>query len=747
MKINYLLFFLVSNLLFSQYPKWKDLFSYSNIKEIEQVDNKLFCSTEGGLFEYDLETNETKKISKVNGLNGVDVTAFHYNKTNQTFLVAYADGKFDVFSPNGIRLNVDIVIDADFNGDKSIKHISSNGNFAVLSMDFGILYFDISRKEVKETVYFRAASSYHKANKGVIFNNTIVVASSNGLYYKTIDPSLPDFSTWSSYNVGANFKNVREFNSTLFASSNDVVFKSTDAINWLNFSNFLQLQNINSTANHLIFTSKNKINVYDKSLNSIENKNFTDELNNGIYTNKTIFAGSKTKGLLVNDEAIFPDGPFKNKSYKINLLDDKIWITSVEFSDFFISDNSHLSFSYFDGNKWNYQKPETIGNPMNVVEVIPNPSNPNQVFATNYGGESALLKIENQTLIKNFNSTNSTISSPHHLMGLVFDKSGNLFVSERSYLLPNDGVEHAIHIKNPKDEFVKIGLNKVNLAPETAISSPILDGKGNLYVCGPRGDGVAILDYNNTPFNLSDDKFFVISNDVTKGNLPSNKAICSVFDNSGTLWIGTERGLRFLRNPRSEVEKEIFQTQRIIIEQSGLGEELLRDVQINAIAVDKANRKWIATDNAGVFYISPNGDKTYSIFNVNNSPLPSNQIHDVKIDHKNGLVYFTTSLGTVAYMSDVADAPSDFDKVVVYPNPVRPNFNQDIIIKNIPNNSFVKITDLVGNLIYDEKASGGIVQWNGRNLKGNEVASGIYLVLMTNSDGSKHGSTKIAVVR
>ena len=432
MRIKYLLLALTSNLLFAQYPKWKDLFSYSNVKEIEQVNNKLFCSTEGGLFEYDLETNETKKISKVNGLNGVDVTAFHYNKTNQTFLVAYADGKLDVFSPNGIRLNIDIVIDADFNGDKSIKHISSNGNFAILSMDFGILYFDISRKEVKETVYFRNLTGFYKANEALIFNNTIIVASSNGLYYKNIEPSMLDFATWNSFNLGSNFKNIREFNSTIFASSNDVVFKSTDAINWLNFANLAQLQKINSTENHLIFTSKNNLRVYDKTLNSIENKNFTYDLNNGIYTNKTLFAGSKTQGLLVNEESIFPDGPFKNKSYKISLLDDKIWITSVEVSDFFISDNTNLSFSYFDGNKWNYQKPETIGYASNIVEVVPNPSNPNQVYAVNYaaGDKIGILKIENQQLVKNFNSDNCTVSKDHHLMGAVFDKSGNLFISE-----------------------------------------------------------------------------------------------------------------------------------------------------------------------------------------------------------------------------------------------------------------------------------------------------------------------------
>ena len=58
------------------------------------------------------------------------------------------------------------------------------------------------------------------------------------------------------------------------------------------------------------------------------------------------------------------------------------------------------------------------------------------------------------------------------------------------------------------------------------------------------------------------------------------------------------------------------------------------------------------------------------------------------------------------------------------------------------NNSIVKITELDGRLVYQTRALGGQAIWNGRNYRGERVASGAYLVLVsqdaaTNPDGKK----------
>ncbi|MEG0697379.1 MAG: T9SS type A sorting domain-containing protein, partial [Algoriella sp.] len=126
---------------------------------------------------------------------------------------------------------------------------------------------------------------------------------------------------------------------------------------------------------------------------------------------------------------------------------------------------------------------------------------------------------------------------------------------------------------------------------------------------------------------------------------------------------------------------------------------------------------------------------------------PSDIVYDVSIDETTGKVFFATEKGVVSYNGDVSSEASDFSQAIAYPNPYRPEYRGNITIKNLPNRASVKITDIVGNLVFESKADGGIVEWNTNNAKGKPVASGIYLVLMTNSDGTETKTLKIAVVR
>lgn len=83
---------------------------------------------------------------------------------------------------------------------------------------------------------------------------------------------------------------------------------------------------------------------------------------------------------------------------------------------------------------------------------------------------------------------------------------------------------------------------------------------------------------------------------------------------------------------------------------------------------------------------------------------------------------------------------------MVYPNPVRPGYDGVIAIKGLVANSDVKITDVSGNLVSVTKSQGGQAIWDGRNLDGRKVHTGVYLVFTSNSDGSETLVTKILFV-
>ncbi|MDK7354022.1 two-component regulator propeller domain-containing protein, partial [Rothia aeria] len=111
--------------------------------------------------------------------------------------------------------------------------------------------------------------------------------------------------------------------------------------------------------------------------------------------------------------------------------------------------------------------------------------------------------------------------------------------------------------------------------------------------------------------------------------MPSSNVLALGLDNFGTLWIGTDRGLRTLIKHNNN---EVYSAEPIVIEQNGIYEALLTDVRINTIKVDQSNRKWVGTLSSGAFYFSDTGEETILQFNKKNSALPSDIIYDIDVD-------------------------------------------------------------------------------------------------------------------
>ena len=61
--------------------------------------------------------------------------------------------------------------------------------------------------------------------------------------------------------------------------------------------------------------------------------------------------------------------------------------------------------------------------------------------------------------------------------------------------------------------------------------------------------------------------------------------------------------------------------------------------------------------------------------------------------------------------------------------------------------SDIKITNISGKLIYEGSSIGGQFTWDGRNMQGNRVASGVYFVLAANKEGKEGIVTKIMFIR
>ena len=191
----------------------------------------------------------------------------------------------------------------------------------------------------------------------------------------------------------------------------------------------------------------------------------------------------------------------------------------------------------------------------------------------------------------------------------------------------------------------------------------------------------------------------------------------------------------------------MFYAQRIVLTIDDYTQYLLNTETITSIAVDGANKKWLGTQTAGVYLVSDDGTEEVYHFTEENSPLLSNKINDVAINHETGEVFFATNKGLISYRGSATMGSDEFRDVYVYPNPVRENYEGEITIRGLVSDVSVKITDTSGNIVYETTAEGGQATWNGKNFSGQRVSTGVYLVFCSNEDGTKTHITKLLFIR
>ncbi len=750
MKKILLLLSIVTAIVFqAQTSKWSDLFSYNNVLKIREDGDRLIAATENGIFYYYPGTGEIKKLSKANGLHEVKISAFDYNAATQTGIIGYQNGSLDIITPSGIFLIVDIPL-ATGTSNKKINHIAINGDKAVIATGYGVSIFNITRREFADTVFFPSiGTNAEVVNSAVIKDNVVYVATDKGIKFHEINATFALYSEWnlpSNIIESGNFNKVDVAGTTAYSQKigstsfyYQVKYKVGNSFSTIN-RQFVDIKDLKVTDTQIVVSDKTQVYVYNINGNQQKVFDVAEEINTALISNTTLYAGTKLSGLFNEQKNSFkPDGPYNSASYKISLLDDKIWVSSGGRDSYNSPVIRDLGYYYYNGSKWIYPDYFKTNLGFNILSVVPNPANTSEVFFTNYlqNSKKGIYKMVNDEFSKAY-LINDPTPDYNRPVGLVFDEQNRLFCSVMILNIGKGTMGYYMY-NNSADNFVLNSIANVGGA-QVPVSKD-----GIIYIAGPFSSdgGLLMYNYNNTD-SLADDSYTLLKKE---NNLPVNGTSSVAVDNNDDVWIGSREGVRIISNPKSAILEDNPQVDPIIIEENGLAEELFRDSEILQIAVDSGNQKWISANGGGVFYLSPSGDKTIYHFTKSNSPLPNNSVTDIKIDDKTGKVYFATLDGIMVYQGDVTEVTSNFGNVLVYPNPVvYAQYRGNVRIKGLAQKTNIRITDAAGNLVHSAVANGGYFEWNLNNQRGVRVASGIYYVLMTNEDGTDTATAKIAVV-
>ncbi len=745
--------FLFAYTLFAQGgQQWVGHFSYNNIQDMTQSADRVYAAAESAMFSKSLITNELKTITSVDGLKPETITAVHYSAEFNRTLVGSANGLLIVINSDNTFVNkIDIVEEATVQAaKKKINHIYEYQGKAYISCDFGIAVFNIASLEFGDTYYLGPNGAEIPVLQSTVFNGYLYTATATEGIRRGLltNPNLNDYNQWQEI-YGGGWTGIATFSDNLFGTSDTGnVFRLTAGAVGFAFMGAPAVD-IRAANGYLVVTNESRVNVYNEDLMQVlqlnglpgEDVTFTC----ATVVSEQIFIGTKTKGVVesfLNNisirENITPNGPLASSIFSLEKTPNSLWAVFGTYDYQFVPDYSQLGISKLTPDGWfNIPYEEVLG-ATTLTDVAVNPNNADEVYVASY--DKGLLRLEGDVPVQLYDETNSPLENQQQVANfdnlrvnsLYFDGTGGLWMT-------NDLTEKPLKVFRNGNWTSYSFVDAISTPKSVAYQKMIIDRNGTKWIpTVNRG----LIAFNETQGN----KFIIIEDDDT-GNLPGEYVKCVAIDNSNRLWIGTSSGLRVLSGIDRFLTEDVLSTNAIIIEEDGLAQELLYEQDINDIAVDGSNNKWIATSSAGAFLVSPDGQRTLFHFTKLNSPLPSNTVNDIAIDSKTGDVYFATNKGMVAYKGTSTEAAGDLSNVYVYPNPVRPGFDGEVKISGLIDNANIKITDIEGNLVYETTSEGGTILWDTTAFGRYRVASGVYMIFIASEDGTETKVKKVMIVR
>ncbi len=750
--------------------QWRTHLPYSSAINVECAGDKIYCLSNGGLFEYSLTDNSTTVLSKINGLSDVVISTIKYIPEKNALIIGYDNGNIDIIQNNTIY-NVSDIYRKPIIASKKINNINYINGATYLSCGFGIVVFDVDKKEIKDTYFIGNNGTYVEVNEICSDSTYLYAATANGIYKALLnDQNLVNYANWSVitniHNYNKKFSNIVFFDEHLITVyddngwDKDTVYAYENNLWVIYDTTFKNVQNITVSHNKLLVTLiywvasansyKGLLNLYYSfgPLGSLP-------MDADYSSDGTIWVADNNYGLVWQKPSeltyshTFPNGPNKKNAVSIVAGQNEVFAVlgghDISWGNLW---NSGEIF-WFKDQKWtnltSSQIPE-LGTTYDLSEIAINPKNQNQVFFGSYG--SGVLELNNGNIVARYDYSNSSLqtlvpNAPYtRIGGMIVDDNENLWVTNSG----NQSYPNMLSVRKANGQWKSFSTYNEMLSSD--ISKIVIDKNNTKWMVLPRGRGLFAFNENGSIDNTNDDNKKYVSVSDENGEIITNDIYSIAVDKDGIVWVGTNKGVPFFYNPENVFDGNNFYAQQVKIPNDNPGQAnyLLEASTVTAIAIDGANRKWFGTDAGGVFLMSSDGTKELLHFTKENSPLLSNSIMSITIEPISGEVFFVTGNGTISYRSTATEPEDNFHNVTVFPNPVRPGYQGTIAINGLISNADVKISDIVGNVVYQTKSEGGQATWNGRNISGERVKTGVYLVFCTNDDGSKKYVTKILFI-
>lgn len=463
---------------------------------------------------------------------------------------------------------------------------------------------------------------------------------------------------------------------------------------------------------------------------------------------------SVDQDLLAKAKTLSPGGPENNLFGFMRFYNGKLYSVAGGFS--YDKDNDYAGIvQIYDKGSWTIAGYDVDSlddhkiTDMSTIDI--DPTDDSHYFVA---GRSGLYEFRNNRFVKSFSYDNSPLKSAATIVqptkGYVlvftvkFDRGGNLWVFNSQ----SAGAPILRYTRGGEWEEYDAAALKASNMSLLMMTNAMFDRDSLLWCVNGHfiQHGVVCYQPSSKGTNLYNS---FVNEDGTVLDVREVNDIEE--DLEGNIWVATSVGPLYINyaDKTKSSEEQVFQQYKVPRNDgTDLADYLLSGVSITGIAIDGANRKWFSTLGNGVYLVSADNNTEVHHFLTNNSPLLSDNVSAVAIDKSTGEVFFATDKGLCSYVGDASQTVDKMseDVTYAYPNPVKPGYTGPITITGLTYDADVKIVTTSGVLVAQGRSNGGSFVWDGNDLDGKRVASGVYMVQTATSNGDKGTVCKIAIV-
>ncbi|HEY0272402.1 MAG TPA: two-component regulator propeller domain-containing protein [Chitinophaga sp.] len=740
------LFLLLCSLRLAAQPvpigHWRSHLPTSPALAVAVLDGQVYCATPYTVFSVSSDEHALTTYSKINGLHDAGIRCMGANAS--ALVIAYGNSNLDILKDRQFY-NLPDILQKNIAGDKSIRSISFYNETALLASGLGIIVLNLDRLEIADTYVIGDAGEYLGVNACATYNGYLYAATSRGVKRAPLQGvNLADYHHWTYSNDGLQPAPVAEITSLgqqLMARQGDTLYQ-WDNTRWQPWyaAPGRHISHIRA-GNQQVLVCESPGQIVTLDVNG------SPQTTTGNGFSAPADALPQDNGLWIADsiaglvwyhdgqpDRLSPNAPQGIATGDLVFNNSTLWAMAGSVTTNWAPTGNHDGFYRFADETWTTFRQGLDTLPDLVAAAVIRDT----LYAGSFGGGLLQMSPDGHFTVYKQHSLlpPSESSGAYNVSGLAPDAAGNLWIA--AYGAATDVV-----VKQASGQWLTFAIPFYHTG--NAVSQLLPDDYHQVWIVSPLQNGLFVLNTGADLNHPADDNWLQYSMGAANGNLPSNDVRCLARDKNGWIWIGTAQGIAVIA-----CGQEVFgagcPAYLPVVQEGNFAGYLFQHEQVNAIAVDGANRKWVATNN-GVWLVTEGGDAVLQHFDESNSPLLSNTVYKIAIDPLTGEIFFATANGIISYRGAATETSNVVaGSVLAFPNPVPPGYTGTIAVRGLFANATVKITDISGKLVYETKATGGQVTWNGQDYTGHRPQSGVYLVFASQANGSEQLVTKIVFI-